>query len=160
MEHVVVRRLEHLTGSAARPSIGYAIETRDRPGPAHKQGAGPDEEVWVQLHGGLIVARARIKLGWVGEYSRVEEIRRRTRGAPIHDVEDFWRGRARFGYAAVAELAAEKWVEPFWAGPRTYAYEWILLESDKKRSTWLDEREPPRGGEDLVRRFETWRAER
>ncbi|HVM12608.1 MAG TPA: hypothetical protein VM638_09080, partial [Actinomycetota bacterium] len=105
-------------------------------------------------------ARARIKLGWVGEYSRVEEIRRRTRGAPIHDVDDFWRGRARFGYAAVAELAAEKWVEPFWAGPRTYAYEWILLESDKKRSTWLDEREPPRGGEDLVRRFETWRAER
>ena len=80
-------------------------------------------------------------------------MRRRTHGAPIYDVLDFWRGRPKFGYAAVASLKAETWIEPFWAGPRTYGYEWILLDDDKKRASWLDHKPPPRGGSDLPEAF-------
>lgn len=153
MEHVLIRRLEHVTGTSDRPALAFAVETRDRAGPAFKGGSGPDEEVWVQLRGGLFVAKARIELGWVGEYSRLEEVRGRTHGSALHDLEDFWAGRPRVGYAAVASLRSEKWVEPFWAGPRTYGYEWVLLDDEKKRAGWLEPKEPPRGGGDLLRRF-------
>ena len=67
MDHVLVRKLEHLTGSRRAPALGYAVETRDRPGPVHKHGAFPGDIVWVQLRGGLLVAKARVKLCWVGE---------------------------------------------------------------------------------------------
>jgi hypothetical protein len=155
MDHVVIRKLEHLTAGSRGPRLEFAIEARERPGPVHKRGAFPDEDVWIQLHGGLYIARARIDLCWVGEFSGIGEIRARTSGAPIHDISEFWKGRPRFGYAAVASLKHEKWVEPFWGGPRTYGYEWVLMDSDKKRTTWLEKRDAPKGGVDLLER---WRA--
>jgi hypothetical protein len=160
MDHVLIRKLEHLTGSASSPRLGYAIEVRDRKGPAHKNGAFERDAVHVQLHGGLFVARASVKICWIGEYSRIDEIRARTKGSPIYDVDDFWQGRPRVGYAAVAELVSERWVPPFWGGPRTYAYDWVVLEDDAKRKSWLDEKEPPRGGEDLKSSFAAWKASR
>jgi len=156
MEHVLIRHLEHLTGTSEAPSLGFAVEVRDRPGPAHKEGAAPEDVVWVQLHGGLYVARARIRMAWIGEFSNVSEIRARTRSSPLHEVDGFWAGRPRYGYAAVASLQGERWIEPFWAGPRTYAYEWVLLENEKKRSSWLEPKESPRGGDTLLRQFRTW----
>ena len=158
MEHVLIRKLDHLRGGSTGPAVGFAVETRDRPGPVYKAGAFQDDVVWVQLHGGLFVARAAIRMGWVGEYFGIEEVRARTRGTPLHDLEDFWKGRPRVGYAAVASLAAERWVKPFWAGPRTYSYEWVVLENDRKRASWLDPKESPRGGTDLERRFREWMA--
>ena len=156
-EHVLIRRLEHLTGSTERPRLAFAIETREAKGPAHKHGAFPEDVVWIKLHGGLVVGKARVAICWVGEYGIVHEIRARTRGAPIHNVESYWVGRPRVGYAAVAELTQERWVEPHWAGPRTYGYEWVVLDNDSKRATWLEEKPPPRGGADLLARFLEWR---
>jgi hypothetical protein len=159
MEHVMIRRLEHLTGSAAAPTLGFGVETRDRPGPLHKQGAFQDDVAWIQLHGGLFVARAAVRICWVGEYSDVASVRARTRGAPIHDLDEFWRGRPRYGYAGVATLARETWLDsPFWAGPRTYGYEWVVLESDAKRRSWLEPKDPPRGGTVLLDEFRVWRG--
>jgi len=161
MDHVVVRKLEHLTGTASSPRLSYAIETRDRKGPAHKAGAFDRDVVHVQLHGGLFVARAMVRISWIGEYSRIDEIRRRTEGAPIHDVDDFWQGRPRVGYAAVAELVQEHWLPaPFWAGPRTYGYVWVVLDDDATRKWWLEEKAPPRGGEGLRSAFQSWLAAR
>lgn len=160
MDHVVIRKLEHLTGSARAPHLAFAVETRDRPGPAHKNGAFPNDGVWVQLHGGLIVGKARIRLCWIGEYSSVGEVRGRTRGSPLHDLMSFWGGRPKYGYAAVASLQHEAWVEPFWAGPRTYGYEWVLLDDEKKRKSWLDKKPPPRSKDDLARSFEDWKSTR
>lgn len=145
-EHVQIRALEHLTGDGGRPRLSVAVETRDRPGPAFKAGVYSDDEVWVQLRGGLFVARARVTIAWRGEYSRLDEIRRR---AGLDGMPDFWNGRPRAGYAVVATLQDERWVEPFWAGPRTYGYEWIVLEDAKKRASWLDRKDPPRTGEGL-----------
>lgn len=158
MDHVLIRKLEHLRGAQSRPQLSYAIETRDRPGPAHKKGAFPGDDVWVQLHGGLIVAKASIELCWVGEYSDIKEIRSRTRGTPLFESAPFWSGRPRYGYAAVARLSSERWVEPFWAGPRTYGYEWVLLENDSKHKTWLTPKDPPRSSDDLRARFASWKA--
>ncbi|HVF11662.1 MAG TPA: hypothetical protein VNA87_01110 [Actinomycetota bacterium] len=158
MEHVVVRKLEHLTGSASAPRISFAVEVRDRPGPAHKNGAFQDDVVWVQLQGGLFVARAKVRIAWIGEYSNIKEIRARTKGSPLYSTEDFWARRPKYGYAAVAQLHQEVWIDPFWAGPRSYGYEWILLEDQKKRTSWLDHKDPPRGGEELVANFNKWKA--
>src|SRR5204863_2469602 len=110
MEHVVIRSLAHLTGDASEPALGFAVEARDRPGPAHKVGSSPDDPVWVQLEGGLFVARARIRLGWIGEYSTIDELRARTAGSALHDLDGFWAGRPRYGYGAVASLERERWV--------------------------------------------------
>jgi hypothetical protein len=159
VDHVVVRRLEHLTGSNKSPALGYAVEMRERPGPIYKHGAFPGDVVWVQLRGGLLVAKARIRLCWVGEYSTVPEIRVRTRGSQLHDVPGFWSGRPRYGYAAVAELENEAWMDPLWAGPRTYGYDWVLLDDARKMASWLDPKPPPRSKEDLPDRFRQWRAE-
>lgn len=156
-EHVVIRKLEHLTGSGQAPAFGYAVETRESAGPAHKKGAFPDDTVWLKLHGGLVVGKAKIKIAWIGEYSSVGEIRARTRGTPLFDAIDFWRGRPKAGYAALGELGFERWIDPVWMGPRTYGYEWVLLDNDKKRATWLEEKPPPKGGEDLLAAFEAWR---
>ena len=153
----MIRKLEHLTGDAAAPALRYAMETRASAGPAYKHGAFPRDVVWIKLHGGLVIGRAEIKLAWVGEFSSIAEIRRRTRGAPIHDLAEFWAGRPRVGYAAVAELQNERWVDPHWQGPRTYGYEWVILD-EKKRATWLEEKPPPRGGDDLLRNFRAWRS--
>jgi hypothetical protein len=153
MDHVIIRSLEHMTGTYKAPQLGYAIEMRDRPGPAHKAGAFPNDVVWVQLKGGLMVARARIEIAWIGEYSSVAEVRRRTRGSSLFDMIPFWKGRPKYGYAAVAELRQEAWLDAYWAGPRTYGYEWVLIDNDKKKTTWLDRKEPPRGGEELRNRF-------
>lgn len=158
MEHVIIRKLEHLTGTSGAPQLGFAVEARDRPGPAHKNGAFSDDVIWVQLHGGLFVAKAKVRISWIGEYSNIKEIRARTKGSPLHDVEDFWARRAKYGYAAVAQLQAETWIDPFWAGPRTYGYEWVVLEDQKKRSAWLEKKDAPRGGEDLVAKFKAWKA--
>ena len=149
MDHVIIRALEHMTGTYRAPNLGYAIEMRERPGPAYKEGAFPNDVVWVQLKGGLMVARARVEIAWKGEYSSVSEIRRRTQGSPIFDVTPFWQRRPKYGYAAVAELRQEAWLDPYWAGPRSYGYEWVLIENDKKRTAWLERRDAPRGGEDL-----------
>jgi hypothetical protein len=156
MDHVLIRRLEHLTGTGEAPELGFAVEIRDRPGPAHKAGAAPKDVVWVQLRGGLFVARARVRMAWIGEFSNVAEVRARTRGSALHDMEAFWAGRPRYGYAAVASLDSERWIDPFWAGPRTYGYEWVLLENEGKRSSWLDPRDSPRGGDALPREFRAW----
>ena len=47
----------------------------------------------------------------------------------------------------------EKWIDPFWAGPRTYGYEWVTLENDKKVKGWLEPKEPPRAGTELAQSF-------
>ena len=156
-DHVLIRKLEHLTGGPRAPALGYAIETRASAGPAYKSGAYPGDVVWLKLHGGLVVGRAEIKIAWVGEFSDIREIRRRTKGSKIHDVGSFWAGRPKVGYAVVGELQREQWVEPRWQGPRTYGYEWVYLD-DKKREGWLAEKPPPRGGEDLVQAFSRWRG--
>jgi hypothetical protein len=160
VDHVIVRKLEHLTGSARAPALGYAVEMRERPGPAYKHGAFPADVVWVQLRGGLMVARARIRLCWIGEYSSVPEIRVRTRGSQVHDVAPFWAGRPHYGYAAVAEMENEAWIDPYWAGPRTYGYEWVLLDDAKKRGSWLDPKGPPRTQDDLLARVRAWLRQR
>jgi len=158
VEHVIIRKLEHLTGTADRPTLGYAIEARERPGPAFKTGTSPEEAVWVQLHGGLFVAKAKIQLGWVAEFGGIDSVRARTRGSEIHELDEFWKGRPRLGYAVVASLQHEKWIEPFWAGPRTYAYEWVVMDDEKKRASWLEPKEPPRGGAGLLEQFRSWLA--
>ena len=161
MEHVIIRKLEQLTGTAGAPQLTFAVEMRDRPGPAHKNGAFPDDVVWIQLHGGLFVAKAKIRICWVGEYSNIKEVRIRTKGSPIANIESFWSHRPKYGYAAVAQLQQEQWIDPFWAGPRTYGYEWVLLDAEKKRKSWLDRKEPPRGaGEELPAKFKAWQASR
>lgn len=155
-EHVQIRKLEHLTGTANAPRLQYALETRTTRGPAHKEGAFPDDLVWIKVHGGLVVGKARVQIAWVGEYSSLGEIRQRTRDAAIYRIDDLWAGRPKVGYAVVAELKDERWVEPHWAGPRTYGYEWVVLD-DKKRASWLEEKPPPRGGEELLNAFVAWR---
>jgi hypothetical protein len=160
MEHVLIRRLEHLTKSDSAPTLGFGVEIRDRPGPLYKHGAFQDDVAWIQLHGGLFVGRAVVRICWVGEYSDVGSVRSRTKGAPIHEVEDFWLGRPRYGYAGVATLSRESWLDrPFWAGPRTYGYEWVLLENDAKRRSWLEPKEPARGAAaGLLDSFRAWRG--
>jgi hypothetical protein len=158
-DHVLIRKLEHLTGTDKAPSWGYAVETRASAGPAHKHGAFPGDIVWLKLHGGLVVGRAQIKLAWVGEFSHIGEIRSRTRGSLIHDLTPFWTGRPRVGYAVVAELQNERWIDPVWQGPRTYGYEWVVLD-EKKRAGWLQEKPPPRGGDELLASFLAWRRGR
>jgi hypothetical protein len=153
VEHVLVRRLVHLAGSRESPAVRFGVETRDRPGPLHKHGAFPDDRVWVQLRGGLFVAKAIVSIAWVGEYSDIAAVRERAKGSYIHEVDEFWRGRPRYGYASVVALHGESWIEPFWAGPRTYGYEWVLLETDQKRSSWLEAKPPPRRGQGLLGEF-------
>ena len=155
-DHVQIRKLEHLTGTSKAPHLAYALETRSTRGPAHKTGAFPDEMVWIKLHGGLVVGKARIQIAWVGEYSALNEIRRRTAGSPMHDLDALWAGRPKVGYAVVAELRNEQWVDPHWAGPRTYGYEWVVLD-DKKRASWLEQKPAPKGGDELLKAFRAWR---
>lgn len=155
-EHVQTRSIEELAGDAVRPRLRWALEVRDRPGPAYKQGVFSDDTVWIQMRGGLFVARATVKIAWRGEFSRLDEIKQRCPSIGVS--ESFWSGRPRHGYAIVAQLEHERWVDPFWAGPRTYGYEWITLENDSKRKSWLEPKDPPRGGDDLLRAFERARA--
>jgi hypothetical protein len=160
VDHVLIRKLEHVTGTTAVPAIGFAVETRDRPGPGHKTGAFEGDSFWTQLHGGLIVAKAKVRICYVMEYSNIEEVRARTKGTPLFNVAEFWKGRPRYGFAAVSALTEETWVQPpYWGGPRTYGYEWVVLDDPKKRATWLDKREPPRGdAADLPTKFRRFLA--
>ena len=133
MDHVLIRKTEHLTGSASSPKLGFAVETRDRPGPAHKNGAFEGDVVWVQLFGGIFVAKAKVRICWIGEYSKISEVRARTKGSPIYEVDSFWTGRPKYGY------------------------EWVLLDDDRKRSSWLDRKPAPRtAGEDALMKFRYW----
>jgi hypothetical protein len=155
-EHVLIRKLEHLTGNPKAPHLAYGLETRTSRGPAHKTGVFPDDLVWIKLHGGLVVGKARVQIAWVGEYSALNEIRQRTAGSPIHGLADLWAGRPKVGYAVVAELRNEQWVDPHWAGPRTYGYEWVVLD-EKKHDSWLEEKPAPKGGDELLKNFLAWR---
>lgn len=152
MDHVVIFAPEHLRSRNGRPDLSEAVETRDRPGPAFKLGVGPDETVWIRM-GPLLVAKAKVRLAWSGEYAGLDEVRRRTSGA-LHDLDDFWAGRPKVGYAVVAALKDVYFLkEPSLAGPRTYGYEWIVIESDKKADTWLTRRPPEDKDAPLVERF-------
>lgn len=156
-DHVLIRKLEHLAGNERAPALRYAVETRASAGPAHKSGAFPGDVVWIKLHGGLVVGKAQIKIAWVGEYSSLREIQARTSGSSLPNDQSFWAGRPKFGYAVVGELQNERWIEPKWEGPRTYGYEWVVLDSDKKRASWFEEKAPPRGGAELLQRFLDWK---
>lgn len=156
-DHVLIRKLEHLAGNDRAPAFRYAVETRASAGPAYKNGAFPGDVVWLKLHGGLVIGKAQIKIAWVGEYSALREIQARTPGSAIQNDPSFWAGRPKFGYAIVGELQNERWLEPKWQGPRTYGYEWVVIDSDKKRASWFEEKPPPRGGTELLKNFTDWR---
>jgi hypothetical protein len=156
-DHVLIRKLEHLAGNDRAPAFRYAVETRASAGPAYKNGAFPGDIVWLKLDGGLIVGKAQIQIAWVGEYSALREIQARTPGSAIQNDPSFWAGRPKFGYAVVGELQNERWLEPKWQGPRTYGYEWVVIDSDKKRTSWFEEKPPPRGGAELVKSFNDWK---
>ena len=158
-DHVIIRKLEHLAGNAKAPAFRFAVETRASPGPAFKNGAFAGDVVWLKLHGGLVVGRAELRIAWVGEYSALREIQARTPGSAIQNNASFWAGRPKFGYAVVGELQNERWLEPKWQGPRTYGYEWVVMDSDKKTKTWFEDKPPPRGGEELLGSFLEWRQE-
>lgn len=154
-EHVQIRALEHLVGDGDRPLLRVALETRDRPGPAYKHGVFSDDVVWIQLDGGSMIAKARVRESWRGEYARLDELRKRLADVPL--PEALWEGRPRHGYAVIARLDQERWIQPVWSGPRSYGYEWVTLENDQKRASWLQEKPPPRGHDDLLARFEAAR---
>ena len=156
-DHVLIRKLEHLAGNDRAPALRFAVETRASPGPVYKHGAFPGDVVWLKLHGGLVIGKAQIKIAWVGEYASLRELQARVPGSSIQADASFWAGRPRFGYAVVGELQNERWVDLTWQGPRTYGYEWVVMDSDKKTKTWCEEKPPPRGGDDLMRRFVEWK---
>lgn len=157
-DHIVIRKLEHLARTDRGPALGYAVETRATAGPAFKNGAFAGDMMWIKLHGGLMIGKAEIKIAWVGEYSSLREIQARTTGSAIQSNASFWAGRPKFGYAVVAELQNERWLEPKWQGPRTYGYEWVVMDSDKKTKSWFEGKPPPRGGDELLREFLDWRG--
>jgi len=156
-DHVIIRKLEHLAGNERAPALRCALETRATPGPAFKNGAFAGDVLWIKLHGGLVIGKATIKIAWVGEYSSLREIQARTEGSAIQTNTSFWAGRPKFGYAVVAELQNERWMDPRWQGPRTYGYEWVVIDSDTKAKTWFEDKAPPRGGEELLQSFLDWK---
>ena len=156
-EHVLIRKLEHLAKTERAPALRYAVETRETAGPAYKNGAFAGDIVWIKLHGGLVIGKAEIKIAWVGEYSSLREMQARTPGAAIQKDLSFWAGRPKYGYAVVGELQNERWLDPKWQGPRTYGYEWVVMDSDKKKQTWFEDKPPPRGGEELLQQFLRWK---
>lgn len=156
-EHVCIRALEHLAGGEDRPRIAVAVEARDRPGPAYKAGVWSEDVVWIQLRGGLFVAKADVRIAWRGEYGPgADRLKKEAADATL--PPSFWAGRPRYGYAVVAHLQRPRWIDPFWAGPRTYAYEWVVLEDERKRKSWLESKPPPRTGETTLREFLDARA--
>lgn len=152
MEHVVILDPELVGAKDGRPYVPIAVEVRDRPGPAYKHGVFSDDDVYIRM-GPLLVATAKVKLAWKGEFAFQREIRERTKGTPL-DSDAFWTGRPKVGYAVVAELKDQRFVkESALAGPRSYGYDWIVLESEKKQDTWLTRRPPEDKDTELVRRF-------
>jgi hypothetical protein len=153
VDHVVIFDPALVTARDGRPNVPVALEARDRPGPAYKQGVFSDDMVWIRM-GPLLVAKARVKIAWKGEYAFLREIRDRTKGSPLHDAESFWAGKPKIGYAIVAQLKDIFFLkEPALAGPRSYGYEWIVIENEKKQDTWLTRRPPEDKDAALVRRF-------
>ena len=153
MDHVVIFAPEHLEARNGRPNVTVAVEARDRPGPAYKHGVYNDDVVWIRM-GPLLVAKGAVKLATKLEYAFLEELRDRTRDTDLHGLEGFWAGKPKIGYAVVAELKDVRFLnEPCLAGPRTYGYDWIVLENERKAQTWLTKRPPEDKDADLVRRF-------
>ncbi len=153
MDHVVIFDPEQVTATGGRPEVTCAVEARDRPGPAFKHGVFNDDVVWIRM-GPLLVAKAIVKIAWKGEYAFLDELRERTKGTPLYALDGFWTGKPKIGYAVVAQLLRAKFLpEPALAGPRTYGYEWIVLENERKVETWLTRRPPEPKDEDLVARF-------
>lgn len=149
----MIMQPEHVRAHDGRPLVPYAVEARDRPGPAFKHGVFPDDVVWIRM-GPLLIAKAVVKIAWKGEYAFVRELRDRTRGSHMHGDDSFWQHRPKIGYAVVATLEPARFLpEPVLAGPRSYGYDWIVLESESKQETWLTHRPPEPKDADLVRRF-------
>ncbi len=150
---MVILQPDELRAREGRPLVSVAVEARDRPGPAFKQGVFPDDTVWIRM-GPLLVARATVKIAWKGEYAFLREVRDRTKGSELYDQEAFWQRKPKIGYAVVAQLREARFLpEATLAGPRSYGYDWIVLESESKQDTWLRKRPPEPKDADLVRRF-------
>jgi hypothetical protein len=159
MDHVVIFDPDHVRSRAGRPRFTVAVEARDRPGPAYKAGVGSGEVVWIRM-GPLVVAKATVDIAWHGEYAMLKEIRNRTKGTELFDQDGYWQGKAKIGYAVVAKLRDARWLpEPQLGGPRTYAYDWVVLENEKKEDTWLDLKPPESKDAGLVRRLNELKAE-
>lgn len=153
MDHVVIRDPEHLSARDGRPLLTVAVESRDRPGPAYKHGVYDGDVVWVRM-GPLLVARAEVKIAWRGEYAMLGELRNRTKGTELFALDAYWTGKPKVGYAVVATLHKARFLsEAMLAGPRTYGYDWIVLENEHKEDTWLETRPPEPKDEPLVERF-------
>lgn len=154
MDHVVIFDPGLVGATNGRPDITAAVEARDRPGPAYKHGVFSDDVVWIRM-GPLLVAKGKVKLAWKGEYAFLRELRDRTKGTELYGRDEFWAGKPKIGYAVVAQLKDVYFLkEPSLAGPRTYGYDWITLENEKKEDTWLTRRPPEPKDADLVRRYE------
>lgn len=146
---------EHVSARDGRPAMTVAVEARDRPGPAYKHGVFPDDVVWIRM-GPLLVAKATVRIAWKGEYAFLRELQQRTRGTELEGLASFWQRKPKIGYAVVATLTDARFVrEPALAGPRSYGYDWIVLENERKRETWLDLRPPEPKDAELVSRFRT-----
>lgn len=144
---------EQVSATNGRPNVTMAVEARDRPGPAYKQGVFPEDVVWIRM-GALLVAKASVRIAWKGEYALLRELRERTKGTGLYGADSFWAGKPKIGYAIVAHLKDQRFLpEARLAGPRTYGYDWIVLENERKRDTWLETRPPEDKDRELVRRF-------
>jgi hypothetical protein len=153
VQHVVIFQPEHLSARDGRPRVSVAVEARDRPGPAFKHGVASDDVVWIRM-GPLLVAKAVVDIAYHFEYAMLKELRERTKGTELYGLEGFWAGKPKVGYAVVAKLRGARFVpEAKLAGPRTYGYDWIVLENERKEDTWLDERAPEPKDAQLVSRF-------
>lgn len=153
MDHVVIFEPHHFKSVKGRPDLTVAVEARDRPGPAFKEGVFPDDTVWFRM-GPLLVAKATVKIAWKGEYAFIRELRKRTEETELANDEAWWLRRPKIGYAVVAQLTQARYLSSAkLGGPRSYGYDWIVLDSESKRKTWLNLREPEPKDADLLRRF-------
>ena len=153
VDHVVILDPDLVTARDGRPRISVAIEARDRPGPAYKEGVYSDDVVWIRM-GPLLVAKAKVKIAWKGEYAFVRELQERTKGTELDGADAFWARKPKIGYAIVAQLKDVFFLkEPALAGPRTYGYDWIVLENEKKQETWLTRKPPEAKDAALVRKY-------
>jgi hypothetical protein len=111
MDHVVIRRVEYVSGTRDRPEIGIFTQAHQTRHPVPWGQITVGDTVWMKWSRGPIVARATVQGFRQIQACSPDRLRQIVTGCKLYDLKDYWVSLPPAFSAVVIWLDDERWLD-------------------------------------------------
>jgi hypothetical protein len=138
MDHVVIRRVEYVSGTRDRPEIGIFTQAHQTRHPVPWGQITVGDTVWMKWSRGPIVARATVQGFRQIQACSPDRLRQIVTGCKLYDLKDYWVSLPPAFSAVVIWLDDERWLDsPVFPSARSRGESWVPLKTSELREAWL-----------------------